>query len=405
MPVYEFKGFSGKGKKASGIVDADSPKAARVKLRKQGILATSVNPETGAGEFQRSPLSTIFDRITVKDIAGFTRQLATLQVAGLTLIESLDALIEQAENIRFKKVITDIREQVSYGSSLADSLAAHPAYFDPMYVNLVRAGESSGALGGTLDRLAEFNENRLRRRSKISASMVYPVIMTLVGCGVLFFLLGYVVPKTQAIFEDMNQALPLPTLALLAISDFISSWWGGLVGGFFVLSLAVRKYMKTETGRLNIDRIRLRLPVFGKIYRAAATARFASALGVLLTGGVELIEALEITEKAVDNAALAQVVRNAAARVTEGQTIADPLRESGLFPPIAVQMVSAGERSGVLEEMLGKIAEAYDFEVETTVTAMTSLIEPTLILVMGSVVGFIVISILLPIFDLSQIMR
>ncbi len=405
MPVYEFKGFSGKGKRASGIVDADSPKAARVKLRRQGILATSVNLETGARELRRSPLSTIFNRITVKDIAGFTRQLATLQAAGLTLIESLDALMDQAENLRFRKVITDIREQVSYGSSLADSLAAHPSYFDSMYVNLVRAGESSGALESTLGRLAQFNENRLRRRSKIAAAMIYPVIMTFVGCGVLFFLLGYVVPKTQAIFEDMNQVLPLPTLALLAISDFISSWWGGLTGGFFVLSLAVRKYMNTETGRLNVDKIRLRLPVFGKIYRAAAIARFASALGVLLAGGVELIEALKITEKAVDNAALAQVVKGAVIRVTEGQTIADPLRESGLFPPIVVQMISAGERSGALEEMLDKIAEAYDFEVETAVTAMTSLIEPVLILVMWSVVGFIVISILLPIFDLSQVMR
>jgi len=405
MPVFEFQGYRAEGKKASGIVDADSPKAARIKLRRQGILATKVALDTGARELQRSPVATLLNRITVRDISGFTRQLATLQSAGLTLVESLDALIEQAANVRFKKIVTDIREQVTHGSSLADAMALHPAQFDEMYVSLVRAGEASGALGETLTQLAEFNERRQRQRSKVTAAMIYPAIMTVVGSGVLVFLMGYVVPKTQAMFEDMNQALPLPTVILLAVSDFLTNWWVPLAVVAVVALFALRQYARTERGRKRLDTLRLSAPVFGPLYRTAAIARFAGALGTLLAGGVELVAALRITEKAVGNAALAGAVDRAIVNITEGETIAEPLRQSGMFPPVVTQMIAAGEKSGALERMLEKISEAYEFEVETTVTALTSMVEPVLILVMGTVVGFIVLAILLPIFELSQVIH
>ncbi|HEB72367.1 MAG TPA: type II secretion system protein GspF [Nitrospirae bacterium] len=405
MPVFEYKGYSQTGKKVAGVVDADNVKSARVKLRRQGIMSTNVDYDTTAREIQRAPLSSLFNRITVKDISDFTRQLATLQGAGLRLVESLDALIDQAVNERFRKVITNVREQVSSGSSLAGAMESHPSCFDPMYVNLVRAGEASGSLGQTLNKLALFGENRLRRKTKVTAAMVYPVIMTIVGSGVLMFLLGYVVPKTRSMFEDMEQALPLPTVILLWISDFMANWWWAILVGLAVIGWLVYRYISTDNGRKRLDRLSLKIPIFGPIVQNAAIARFAGSLGVLLAGGVELIEALRITEKAVGNTAIAEAIDNAITNITEGEAIADPLRKSGLFPPVVTQMISAGERSGSLDQMLEKITESYDFEVESSLSALTSLVEPLLILVMGAVTGFIVMAILLPIFELSQIVQ
>lgn len=405
MPVFEYKGYNQTGKKVGGVIDADNVKSARVKLRRQGILSTSVDHDTTAREIQRAPVASLFNRITVKDISDFTRQLATLQGAGLRLVESLDALIDQAVNERFRKVITDVREQVSSGSSLAGAMENHSSCFDPMYVNLVRAGEASGSLGQTLNKLAMFSENRLRRKTKITAAMVYPVIMTLVGSGVLMFLLGYVVPKTKTMFEDMEQALPLPTVILLTVSDLMSNWWWAILATLALIGWLAWRYVSTQRGRDRFDRLSLKLPLFGPIVQSAAIARFAGSLGVLLTGGVELIEALRITEKAIGNRAIAGAIENAIINITEGEAIADPLRKSGLFPPVVTQMIAAGERSGSLDQMLDKITESYDFEVESALTALTSLVEPLLILVMGTVVGFIVMAILLPIFELSQIVQ
>lgn len=405
MPVFEYQGYDRGGAKATGIVDADSGKAARVKLRRQGILATSVTPDTGSREIQRAPLATLLNRITFKDISGFTRQLATLHGAGLTLVETLDTLVEQSSNVRMKKLITDVREQVSYGSSLADSLEGRPKVFDAMYVNLVRAGEASGALGYTLRSLADFAENRQRRRARIAAAMIYPALMTVVGCGVLLFLLGYVVPKTQLMFDEMGQALPVPTVVLLAVSNFISTWWPAVLAALALAAFGAARYYASEAGRKKVDRLALNIPLFGPVIQSIAIARFAGTLKTLLGGGVELVEALRITGKAVSNSAVAAAIDNAIVNITEGQTIARPLRESGLFPPVVTQMIAAGERSGELEEMLGKIADAYDFEVENTLSGLTSLVEPLLILLMGAVVGFVVLAILLPIFELSQIVR
>jgi general secretion pathway protein F len=326
-----------------------------------------------------------------------------MQEAGLTLIESLGALINQIQNVRFKKIITDVREQVSHGSTLADSLAAHPSQFDDMYVHLVSAGEASGSLGQTLDKLANFNENRLRQRSRLAASMVYPLIMTVVGSGILLFLLGYVVPKTQAMFEDMSQALPLATVILLAVSNFLSNWWMAIIALVIVGLIFLKYYSGKEHGKRKLHRMALGVPVFGPIIMNSNVARFAGALGILMAGGVELIEALTITEKTMDNSVMADAVASAAISVTEGEPIAAPLESSGLFPPTVIQMIATGERSGSLVNMLVKIAEAYEFEVETSLSALTAMVEPILILVMGSVVGFIVMAILLPIFELSQI--
>ncbi|MDH5476984.1 MAG: type II secretion system inner membrane protein GspF [Nitrospinota bacterium] len=405
MPVYEYKGYSEKGRDAAGIIDAENPKEARAKLRRQGILTVSVQLDTTQGEIKRRPLNALFNRIGAKEISGFTRQLETLQGAGIPLVESLDSLIEQVENLRFQKVITEIREKVSSGTSLADALAEHGSHFDHTYVSLVRAGESSGALGQTMGRLADFKESGLRHRSAVVMALVYPIIVSLLCAGVLVFLLGYVVPKTQSMFEDMDKALPLVTVILLAISGFLAKWWAALaVAGAAAISVFM-KYIRTPAGADWFDHVILHAPVVGQVVRASVIGRFASTLGILLSSGVDMLEALSITRDSLGNRAYASVVDSAINGVTEGQGVAETIKHSGLFPPVTVQMIAAGERSGELERMLSKMADAYDFEMETRLTVMTKVLEPVLILLMGGVVLFVVLAILLPIFELSQLVH
>jgi general secretion pathway protein F len=403
MPVFEYHGYDAAGKKSSGVIDADSARVARVKLRSQGVLATKLTVDAGRREFLTNPLATVTQRIGARQIASFTRQLATLQQGGLTMIESLDALIEQAGAPRLKRVVTDIREKVLQGGALADALAAHGDHFDPLYVNLVRAGESSGALDETLTRLAQFQEARLMQRSKMIAAMIYPLIMVIVGSGVLLFLLVRVTPQVETMFADMGEALPWATVVLLAVSRFLADWWSGLIvlvaGGGFVFW----RWKQTPQGAAAVDRASLATPVFGTLIRNAAVARFARTLAVLLRGGVPLIESLKVTAHVVDNRLLSAAIDQAVVNITEGATIAAPLKASGLFPPLVTQMIAAGERSGSLTGMLEKIADAFDFEVEASLSALMAALEPLLILVMGLVVGFIVMAILAPIFELSTL--
>ncbi|MDH5637247.1 MAG: type II secretion system inner membrane protein GspF [Nitrospinota bacterium] len=405
MPVFEYSGYSDAGQSASGSVDADNPKEARAKLRRKGILAVSVNLDTTQGEIKRRPLTALFNRIGVKEISAFTRQLETLQGAGLPLVESLDSLIEQADNLRFKKVITEIRESVSSGSSLGDAIAEHGAHFDQTYTSLVRAGEASGSLGHTLGSLADFNESSMRRRSAVLMATIYPVIVSVLCAGVLIFLLGYVVPKTQGIFEDMDKALPLPTVILLAVSGFLAKWWAAVIVGAIAGIAGFIKYVSTPDGGEWYDRNILKLPVIGPVVQASMIGRFAGSLGLLLASGVDMLEALAITRESLGNKTYSKVMDDAIVGVTEGETVADALKRSGLFPPVTTQMVAAGERSGELEKMLGKMAEAYEFEMESRLNVMTRALEPILILVMGAVVLFVVLAILLPIFEISQLVK
>lgn len=402
MSVFEYKGYSPEGKKVGGIVDADNARAARGKLTGQGVLVTSVSEDSGAREIARDPISTLFNRIHAKDIATFTRQLATLQGGGLDIVESLNAIQDQFENVRFKKVITDIRENIVAGSSLADSLSKHGSHFDPLYINLVTTAEASGTLDETLNRLAMFQEKKIRQDAKLMAAMIYPILMTFIGSFVLLYLLVYVTPRVQVMFEDMNQALPIPTIILMSVSSFLQKWWIVLLVLTGLTGFTASRYIKTEKGKALRDKMLLSLPIFGNLIRTAAIARFSRALAVLLAGGVTLVESLNITGKIVGSVPIEKAVQQAIVNITEGQTMAEPLRNSGMFPPVVTQMIDAGERSGNLADMLKKIADAYDFEVETATGALVSLVEPVLILTMGLVVGFIVMAVLLPIFELSQ---
>ena len=406
MPVYEYRALNTSGRAVKGIVDADSSRAARLKLRRNGIFPTELHEEAEAqGDKRDFDVLRFLRRVKLQEVAITVRQLSTLLSAGLPLVESLTAIIEQVPNPALKKIVTQVRERVNEGSSLADAFAQHPRIFSSLFVNMTRAGERSGAIEIVLERLADFTENQVAFRHKISAAMVYPILMTFVGIGVLGFLLGYVIPTVTQIFEDLKQTLPLPTLILMMASDALRRfWWVGVVVLALML-LGIDRYSRTEAGRLVMDRVKIKAPIFGPLALKVAIARFTRTLAILLRSGVPVLTSMDIVKNVVSNRVLEQVIEEARDNIREGQDIAPPLRRSQLFPPMATHMIAVGEKSGKLEDMLMRVADTFETDVETTVQGLTALIEPLMILLMGSVIGFIALSILLPIFQINQIVK
>ena len=417
MPVYAYKGLNEKGRNVGGIIDADTPKNARQKLRRSGIFPTELaetrdqSPSAAAGGGTRLGglnlnLAGLFERgMTPQDLALITRQLATLVGAGLPLVECLAALIEQVDSPRHKKVLSQVRELVVEGGTLADAMKQHPAVFNDLYVNMVRAGEASGALDIVLVRLAEYTERAAALRGKVRSALTYPVFMGLASMGILFFLLSYVVPKVTRIFEERDAKLPTMTIVLLAVSNFLSTYWWAILAILTLAAIAVRASTRTPAGRLRFDGLVLRIPYFGKVLKKVALARFARTLSTLLLGGIPLLQALDIVKHVVSNMVLSNAIEDGRNSIREGHSVADPLRKSGLFPPLLVHMIAVGEKSGELEQMLSRAADAYDGEVESSVSALSSILEPVLVIFMGGVVLFIVMAILLPIFDLNQLVK
>lgn len=407
MPIYEYTAFNSSGKTVAGIVDADSSRSARVKLRHTGIFVTELreytkSKDTKAGAFFSIPF---FKKVKTQDISLMTRQLSTLVGAGLPVVGALTALSEQTENSHLKKIITNVREKINEGSSLADALEEYPKYFSNIFINMIRAGESSGALEIVLLRLAEFLEKQLALRRKIQATLAYPVIMMAIGSLVLFFLLAYVVPIVTRMFAETHAALPLPTIILIAVSGTLQRGWWLIMLSMVLAVFGIKRYSNTEKGIYVMDRIKLNLPVFGNLIRKTAISRFTGTLGILLKSGIPILKSLGIVSAIVDNVIISDAIDTARKNIKEGEDIASPLKMSKLFPPIVIHMIAVGEKSGNLEDMLLKITEAYDSEVESAVQGLTALLEPIMILVMGVVVGFIVLSILLPIFEMNQIIR
>lgn len=406
MPVYEYRALNPSGRTVKGIIDADSSKAARFKLRRNGIYPIALREEAFAHtERQEIDLLGILRRIKPQAIAVVVRQLSTLLGAGLPLVESLTAVIDQVTNPALKKVITGVRERVNEGSTLADAFAQHPRVFSPLFVNMTRAGESSGALEIVLERLADFTEKQVALRNKTWAAMAYPILMTVIGIGVLGFLIGYVIPTVTQIFADFKQSLPWPTLILISVSSMLRRFWWVATLAIAIMVFGGDRYGRTEAGRMVLDRIRLKLPIFGQLGLKIAISRFTRTLAILLKSGVPVLTALEIAKTVVNNRVLEQAIEEARDNIREGQEIAPPLRRSGLFPPLATHMMAIGEKSGKLEDMLLRVSDSFDIEVEAMVQGLTSLIEPLMIVLMGAVVGFIALSILLPIFQINQIVR
>lgn len=332
-----------------------------------------------------------------------TRQLATLLDANIPLVDALTALQEQLENRLLKKSISQIKERVVEGARLADAMKGFPKVYNDLYVYMVRAGEASGALDTVLARLADFTEYQAKLKSKVTGAMMYPVIMGFVGLALMGYLLVSVVPKIVSIFEDSEAVLPLPTRILMGVSGFAQEYWYLILLVLVGVVFAYRKYAKSPKGRRRIDQMALKAPIFGELFRKIAISRFSRTLGTLLQSGVQLLEALDIVKNVVNNTVLTEAIDHTRVSVKEGESIADPLRRSGQFPPMVIHMISVGEKTGALESMLEKVADNYDGEVDTTVSSMTTLLEPLMILVMGGVVSFIVLSILLPILKMSEL--
>ncbi len=407
MAVFEYKGVTSGGKTVSGIIDADSPRLARQKLRAEGIFPTDVVEERHQGGRFSGEISLqgLFQRINHQDVALMTRQLATLLKAGLPLVTSLNALADQIENPGLKKVITQVREKVNEGSSLATALKEFPKVFTDLYVNMIHAGEASGSLELVLLRLADYMESQVRIRNRIRAALIYPAVMTVVGITVLAVLFTFVIPKFVAIFDELNQALPLPTVILIKISSLVRTYWPLLLLAVAAGAYLLRRYKATPRGREVYDRLLLRIPVFGRLITLGVIIRFSRTLSTLMSSGVPLLQALDILATVLDNAVFAKAITSARESVIEGASLSRPLQQSGIFPPIVIHMLASGEQSGQLEEMLSKVAEIYEEQADTLASTLMSLLEPILILGMAVIVAFVVISILLPLLEMNQIVR
>jgi len=405
MPVYEFKALDKSGKNKKGIIDADSTSAARKKLRASGnypIYIRESSAKTKKREGRKLSNISFFERIGSKEIHIFTRQLATLLGAKIPLVPSLTSLITQTNNPAFKKIIAQIKESVNEGNTLTNAMSEHPKIFSNIYLNMIRAGEASGSLDIVLERLADFGEKQETLKGKLSAALIYPCVMALICVGVLFILITYIIPNITQVFVEMERVLPLPTRVLIGLSDFLKGYWYVAAILTVLAIVGVRIFIKSKYGSAVWDLFLLKIPVVGTVLQKIILARFSSTLGSLLESGVGLIVSMEIVKTIVSNQQVSQVVDDAIIQIREGKSMTVSLSNSPWFPPMFVQMVGVGEQAGTLEKMLKKVADAYEREVETAVLGMTALIEPIMIVGMGGVVGAIILSILLPIFEMNQ---
>jgi len=410
MAVYEYVGLDAAGKSTKGIVDADSPKTARGRLRKQGVFPTEVwekkeGATRGKGINVEIDFGKYFQRISVQDLATLTSQLSTLIGAGIPMVEALTALVDQTENAKLKGVLVEVRQKVNGGTSLARAMRGHPDVFGDLFVNMVDAGEQSGALDLVLTRLTQYTESQVALRGKLVAAVTYPLLMMVVSGALVLGLFTFVIPRIKRIFDSFGEGLPLITTVLFTISNIVTGYWWLLAIVTFGAIWGLRRYVKTPNGRLWWDRTALKIPVFGKINRLVAVSRFCRTLATLLVSGVPILSALTIVRTVVGNEIIAAAIDGASRNIAEGQSIALPLKASGQFPPIVTHMITIGEKTGELEGMLGKVADAYDSQVENTVNTLTSLLTPILTLFMGLVVATIALGILLPMLSLSSVVR
>ncbi|MCL2669222.1 MAG: type II secretion system inner membrane protein GspF, partial [Syntrophaceae bacterium] len=393
MPVYSYVALDAGGRRQKGIVDAGSIAAARQKLREREVFPVEIAEAESRGEKAAGGGSSVrlFRRVGLPEVSLMTRQLATLLGAGLPLVPSLTALVAQIRHPVLKTTLARIKEEVNEGMSLTQSLAHFPEVFPPFYINMVRAGEASGTVHLALERLADFSEAQQALRTKIRSTLAYPIFMAVIGGGVLFFLVTFVVPNITGIFQEMHQTLPGITLFLIAVSGFLKSFWWiialVLLAGIVGFRYTVRKNWRE---RLLWDRFKLVAPLFGELNRKLAVARFTRTLGTLLQSGVPLLAALEIARNVVDNLVIAEEIKRASEDVEKGQSLSAPLARSDFFPPVVTEMIAVGEQSGNIEQMLFRVAQAHEREAAASVLMLTSLLEPAMILAMGVVVGFVV---------------
>lgn len=406
MPIFEYKAVDSAQKKRKGIIDADSPREARIKLRTQHLFVTDI-AETRGKRDRKIAIKGITgvdapNKLRTDQVATATRQMSSLLAAGIPLAEALRMVIEQAPDKKFEGTMRDIRERVTQGISLADAAAAHPAYFTDLYANMVRAGESSGALDKVMSRLANFLQGQSQLRNKVGAALIYPMIMVVIGIIVVAVLMVVVVPKVTQLLRGRGQELPLPTQVLITISDAFANYWLLMLMGALVFVVLFQLFINSDRGGLLWDRFKLAVPVFGDLMRKQAVARFSTTLSTLLQSGVPALEAIGVTRRVVGNRVLSNALMTVHNHVLEGTDISTPMKLSGVFPPMVTYMVGVGEQAGNLEEMLERVADTYDEEVNLATQKMTSVIEPLIIVVLAVIVAGIVIAIILPLLELQQ---
>jgi type II secretion system protein F len=401
--VFQYVAIGADGQRCAGRVEAETRQEALARIKDLGHQP--VRLEMGAAEAPAAAPTVRARRITSGEIAQFMRQFADLTLAGLTLDRGLTILSEQSENARMRGLLEEIQTEVRSGAALSQALEHYPRYFPPMVVNMLRAGEMSGQLGEVLERLAQFAEREQARRAQIVSAMVYPAVLLFIAVSTLVFLLTFVVPRLSGVFEDLGADLPLPTQILLLVTDTLTTWWWAILAGIGASWVLFGIYRRTEAGAYQIDRMALRIGVMGKVWRKVIVARFARALGTLVAGGVPILEALRIAGQAAANRIYVRAAADLEERVKGGETISAAMRATGQFPPVLIHMTAVGEETGDLPRVLLRVAETLDNESETAMKRLTTLIEPAIVLLMGGFVGFIVLSILLPVFQANTIVQ
>ncbi|MEE8449946.1 MAG: type II secretion system F family protein [Thermodesulfobacteriota bacterium] len=398
MPVYSYQARTVQGGLERGEIDAPSLAAARAQLMRRHIRPVLIKPKK-----KGITIPFLTGWVTIKETAIFTRQFATMIEAGLPLVQCLEALGRQQEKRAFQNVLKDVQETVEGGATLSDSMRRHKNVFDDLYVNMVTAGEMAGILDNVLERLATHMEKTIKLRNQVKSAMYYPVTIVAVAVGVVAVLLLKVIPVFAKLFSDFGAKLPAPTLFVIAISDLMQNYFLYIVAGAIALALLLWQLSKTKRGRYLLDKLLLSLPIFGPIVRKIAIARFSRTLGTMVQSGVAILDALEICARTSGNLIIEQALLKARTSISQGKTIAEPLEDSGVFPPMVVQMVSVGEATGNLDSMLSKIADFYEDEVDTSVKALTSLLEPVIMIVLGVIIGGLVIAMYLPIFTMAGV--
>ena len=400
MPKFAWEGKTRAGQVQKGEIEAPNQAAVTAVLRRQGVMPSNIK-ERGKGLDMELKIPGFEPKVTTKDLVVFTRQFATMIDAGLPLVQCLDILARQQDNKTFKKILTEVKESVESGSTFADALKKHPQAFDELYVNLVAAGEVGGILDTILNRLAAYIEKALKLKKQIKGAMTYPATVVGIAFVVIAVILVFVIPAFEKMFADFGGALPMPTQVVINISNFVQQYILVIIGGIIASIFIIKRIYKTEKGRAKIDHWALKAPVFGPLIRKASVAKFTRTLGTMVSSGVPILDGLDIVAKTAGNKTVEKAIYRVRQSISEGKTIAEPLEKSGVFPPMVCQMIAVGEQSGAIDTMLNKIADFYDDEVDEAVAALTSMLEPLLMLFLGTTVGGLVIAMYLPIFKLA----
>lgn len=404
MPVFEYKGLDRSGKNKKGVLDAENVRAARLKLKKDGIFVTDIKNKQKSGSALGGSKKQSGGKVPIRDLAMMVRQLATMLKAKIPLVDCLAAVSEQVENPILKEALSEAKNLVNEGSPFYKTLERYPKIFGKIFLSMAEAGEASGTLDTILIRLAEFTEAEDQLNSKVKSALMYPIIMLVITVILLMGLFVFVIPQMVAVFESAPELqLPWYSVMIIDMSGFMVSYWYVIIGFFVGSYLIFLNWKSSPAGSRQWDAISLKLPVVGPMTRMVAVSRFTRTLATLLTGGVPMLQALEIVKNVVDNAILADAIEDARNNITEGENISSPLKRSGQFPPIVIHMVAIGEKTGELENMLLQVSDAYDFQVRNKVDGLTSIMAPVVIVVMGIVIAIIVFAIMVPMFEMSNI--